>query len=107
MTRLKAIVDLVVYEQVNTPVLLIRRYGTYLCKNSSCNGLKSFGFTTHCIPPLMERSTLDNGIYGLLKESLIFKKVLVLVQKAYVSSSGASFLNTLFKILLDWSCFWR
>ena len=25
----------------------------------------------------------------------------------YVSSSGASFLNTLFKILLDWYCSWR
>ena len=72
------------YKWVNAPVLLTGRYRTYLCKNSSCDGLKSFGFTTRCIPPLIERSALDNGIYGLLKGSLVFKKVLVLVQNSYI-----------------------
>ena len=84
MTRLKAVADFVVYERVSAPIPLTRRYGTHLCKNSSCDGLKSLGFTTHCIPPLMERCPLENGIYGLLKGSHVFEKVLVLVQNAYV-----------------------
>ena len=100
--------DFVVYERVNALVPLTGRYRTYLCKNSSCDGLKSFGFTTQCIPPFMGRCTLENGIYGLLKGSSIFEKVLVLIQNAYVCLIiGASFLNTLFKILLNWSCSWR
>ena len=81
---MKAIADFVVYERVNAPIPLIGRYGTHLCKNSSCDGLKSFGFTTHCIPPLMGRCPLENGIYGLLKGSPVFEKVLVLVQNVYV-----------------------
>ena len=83
-TRLKAIADFVVYERVNALVPLIGRYRTYMCKNSSCDGLKSFNFTAHCIPPLMGRCPLENGIYGLLKGSPIFEKVLVLVQNTYV-----------------------
>ena len=84
MTRLKAVADFDVYVRVNAPIPLTGRYGTHLCKNSSCDGLKSFGFTTHCIPPLMGRCPLENGIYGLLKGSPVFEKVLVLVQNTYV-----------------------
>ena len=72
------------YERVSAPIPLTGRYGIHLCKNSSCDDLKSFGFTTHCIPPLMGRCPLENGIYGLLKGSPVFEKVLVLVQNVYV-----------------------